>query len=117
MQALLRHLAPILFVLVLAGPLWAVPSTPEYLGWLEQRSQLWVQEMKRMESHEHGQYKMQYRQLSELMVRVREQATELKAASEGQADALRQQLMKDVSKVEHELEFLLSETPELADRP
>jgi hypothetical protein len=115
MRALVRLLAPLFLALAMAGPLLAAPSTAEYLGWLETRRLLWVQEMKRMESHEHGQYRAEYRRLSEKMTAVRETAQVLKSAQGAQEAILRQELFLNVGEVEQGLEFLLSETPELAE--
>jgi hypothetical protein len=116
MRALLRQAAPLLLAMLLALPLLASPpSTADYLGWLETRRQLWVHEMKRMESHEHGQYKVEYRALSDRINLVRQQAEELKSAQGEQEEKLRQELILNVSQVESALEFLLSETPELAE--
>lgn len=116
MTAVLRVLAPLLLVLLLTGPLLAEPSTTEYLNWLDTRRQLWVQEMKRMESHEHGQYKAEYRALSERISGVRKLVERLKTAKGEQEAELRQQLFQNVEQVESGLEFLLSETPELAEK-
>lgn len=108
--------AMVLLAMSLAGPLFAAPTTTEYLGWLDQRRQLWVQEMKRMETHEHGQYRVEYRQLSERMAQVREMAHSLRGSKGPEEDKLRQQLILQVGEVEQGLEFLLSETPELAEQ-
>lgn len=116
MTALLRVLAPLLLITVLSGPIWAAPSTGEYLSWLESRRQLWVQEMKRMEAHEHGQFRTEYHRLSEQIAEVREQAQALRA-SKGEQEGLRRQLVENVGAVEQGLEFLLSEVPEMAERP
>ena len=116
MKGALRFLAPVLFLLILASPVLAEPSTADYLTWLDSRRQLWVQEMKRMESHEHGQYKSEYHALSERIAGVRELAESLKTAKGEKEAALRQQLFQDVEQVEAGLEFLLSETPELAEK-
>ncbi len=105
----------VLLALTLAGPLFAAPTTTEYLGWLDQRRQLWVQEMKRMETHEHGQYRVEYRALSERMAGVRELTQSLKTAKGPEEEKLRQKLILEVGEVEQGLEFLLSETPELAE--
>lgn len=116
MIAVPRLFAPLLLMLLLAGPLMAEPSTAEYLTWLDSRRQLWVQEMKRMESHEHGQYKTEYHALSERISGVRQLVERLKSAKGEQEAILRRQLFQDVEQVEAGLEFLLSETPELAEK-
>lgn len=95
----------------------AEPSTAEYLSWLENRRQLWVQEMKRMEAHEHGQYRQEYQRLSEQMSKAREQALALKQAQGETAASLRRQLFDNVANIEQSLELLLSEVPELAETP
>ncbi len=93
---------------------WAEMTTAEYLDWLNDRRQLWVQEMKRMEAHEHGQYRQDYRKLSDKMNDVRQRVVALKQAKGEQEAKLRQELIEKVGEVEQGLEFLLSETPELA---
>jgi hypothetical protein len=117
MRALRRLVATVLLAMALAVPLLAAPSTAEYLSWLQTRRQLWVQEMKQMEAHEQGQYKNEYHRLSERMVEVRQQAQELKSIEDPVEQArLREQLFHNVDLVEQGLEFLLSETPELAEK-
>ena len=109
-------LAGVLLAMALALPALAGPTTPEFLTWLESRRQLWVQEMRRMESHEHGQYKVEYHQLAARMAKVSEQAKALKNAKGTDQEKLREQLYLNVAEVEQGLEFLLSETPELAEK-
>lgn len=94
--------------------MWALPSTPEYLDWLHERRQLWAQEMVRMEAHENGQYREDYRRLSEHMIEVRQRADALKLAGPEQDLQLRRELIQKVAEVEQGLEFLLGETPQLA---
>ncbi len=89
-------------------------STADYLDWLGSRRQLWVQEMKRMEAHEHGQYRQDYHKLSQKIVEVRQRISELKDAKGEQEIKLKKELIQKVGEVEQGLEFLLSETPELA---
>lgn len=93
---------------------WAEMSTSDYLDWLGGRRQLWVQEMKRMEAHEHGQYRQDYRKLSEKMAEVRQRVLALKQAKGDDESQLKKELIQKVGEVEQGLEFLLSETPELA---
>lgn len=116
MKGVWRFLALLLLTVALSGPLFAEPSTADYLIWLESRRQLWVQEMMQMEPHEHGQYKNEYHALSERIANVRILAESLKTAKGKKEAALRQQLFQDVEQVEAGLEFLLSETPELAEK-
>ena len=95
-------------------PGWAQVGTTEYLDWLDARRQLWVLEMKRMEAHEHGQYRQDYRRLSERINEVGRQARALQQAQGEKELKLRDELVQKVSEVEQGLEFLLSEVPELA---
>lgn len=97
-------------------PLLAEPvSTDDYLSWLTIRRQLWAREMNRMESHEHGQFQAEYRALAERIETVRQQAKTLQSLPEKE-EALRQELVLTVHDIEAGLEFLLAETPELAER-
>lgn len=67
-----------------------------------------------MEAHEHGQYRLDYRNLSDKMNDVRLRVVALKQAKGEQEVKLRHELIEKVGEVEQGLEFLLSETPELA---
>ena len=113
-KLLSQFTASLLLALTLATLSWAEMTTAEYLDWLTSRRQLWTQEMKRMEAHEHGQYRQDYRKLSEKMNDVRDRILALKAAKGEQEAQLRKELILKVGEVEQGLEFLLSETPELA---
>lgn len=113
-KLLSQFTASLLLALTLATLSWAEMTTAEYLDWLTSRRQLWTQEMKRMEAHEHGQYRQDYRKLSEKMNDVRDRVLALKSAKAEQEAQLRKELILKVGEVEQGLEFLLSETPELA---
>lgn len=113
-KLLSRLVASLVLALTLTSFGWAEMTTADYLDWLNGRRQLWVQEMKRMEAHEHGQYRQDYRKLSDQMNDVRQRVVALKQAKGEQEVKLRQELIEKVGEVEQGLEFLLSETPELA---
>ena len=67
-----------------------------------------------MEAHEHGQYRQDYRKLSDKMAEVRDRISALKQAQGDDEKKLKKELIQKVGEVEQGLEFLLSETPELA---
>lgn len=114
MNFALRIVASLLLVLSVGATGWAQGSTTEYLHWLDARRQLWVVEMKRMEAHEHGQYRQDYHRLSERINEVGDHARTLRQARGEKELKLRDELVRKVSEVEQGLEFLLSEVPELA---